>query len=50
LDVLANVEVNEEQLTEKPLEFYKKIKKKILDPKIAEREASAEKTNETPVE
>jgi len=31
LDVLANVEVNEKKLTEKPLEFYKKLKKKVLD-------------------
>jgi len=31
LDVLANVKVDESKLTEKPLEFYKKLKKKVLE-------------------
>ncbi len=42
LDVLGNVEIDEGKLSEKPLEFYKKLKKKILDPKAAEKETAAE--------
>jgi len=48
LDVLGNVEIDEGKLSEKPLEFYKKLKKKILDPKTAEKEAATEaSTTET---
>ncbi len=47
LDVLANVEVNEEKLTEKPLEFYKKLKKKVLEGRIETREEGLETREES---
>jgi len=31
LDVLGKIEVDESKLTEKPLEFYTKLKKKVLN-------------------
>ena len=34
LDVLAKVEVDEEKLSEKSLEFYKKLKKSVLEGRI----------------
>jgi len=50
LDVMANVEVKEEKLSEKPLEFYKKLKKKVLDERQEtrdEREEMREEREET---
>ncbi len=47
LDVMANVEINEEKLSEKPLEFYKKLKKKVLGERREERNETREEREET---
>ena len=46
LDVMANIEVNEEKLSEKPLEFYKKLKKKVLGERQETRDDKPEMREE----
>ena len=46
LDVMANIEVNEEKLSEKPLEFYKKLKKKVLGERQETRDDKPEMRGE----
>ena len=46
LDVMANVDIDEEKLTEKPLEFYKKLKKKVLGERRETRDEREEVSTE----
>ena len=42
IDVLFKIEVQEEKLSEKPLEFYKKIRKSVLQQRADTTENTAE--------